>query len=128
MEIINFNFNKIFNYILSLESIYILFLIILNIVNLCIFYNNKNIIFFNGILLLAIYLLISERKDKKILIIAMIHFAFYGVLLESLIIKKSNLLKYSDPSFLNIPLWLIPVYCLFTITAIYTYEFFKLII
>ena len=126
--VFNTNTNKFLNFILSLENIYILFLIILNILNLCIFYKNKHIILINGLILLGVYFYISERKDKKVLILSILHFSLYGVLTESFIIYKSGLLKYKDPLLFNVPLWLIPIYCLFTITAIHTYEFFKLLI
>ena len=58
-------------------------------INLCIFYNNKNIIF-NGIFLSTIYLLISERKDKKILI-NNDSFCVLWCIVRIFIIKKSKL-------------------------------------
>lgn len=121
------DFEKIHNIILSNESIYILILVILNIINICVFYKNKNLLLLNGLLLLCVYFFISKRQDKKILIIAMTNFTFWGVLAESFIIKNSNnSLYYRDPHKpLNVPLWLIPIYCLFCITALYTYNIFK---
>ena len=120
---------NIMDYILEKESIYILLLVILNIINLCLFYKNKNLLLFNGIILLILYLIISSRKDKKILILAMTNFAFWGVIAESFIIRNTNnALYYKDPTKpFNIPLWLIPIYCLFCISAIYTYNIFKIL-
>ena len=37
--------NRALDYLLSLESVYVLCLIILNILNLCVFYGNKNLLF-----------------------------------------------------------------------------------
>ena len=126
----NLNIKKTVDYLLSLESIYILLLVILNIVNLCLFYKNKNLILFNGIVLFIVYYLISKREDKKILLLAVTHFAIWGVIIESFIINNSkNTLYYKDPNHpFNVPLWLIPIYALFCITALYTYNIFKILL
>jgi hypothetical protein len=121
--------NNVIDYILGRESIYILLLVILNIINLCLFYKNKNLLLFNGLLLLLLYFIISSRPDKKILILAMTHFTFWGVVTESFIIRNTNnTLYYKDSTKpFNVPLWLIPIYCLFCISAIYTYNIFKML-
>ena len=121
--------HKMMEYILGSESIYILLLVILNIINLCLFYKNKNLLLVNSLILLVLYFIISKRKDKKILIISMTHFTLWGVIAESFIIRNTNyLLYYKNPSKpFNIPLWLIPIYCLFYISAIYTYKIFKIL-
>ena len=126
----NLNLQSSIDYLLSIESVYILLLVILNIVNLCMFYNNKNLILFNGIILFVIYFLVSKRDDKKVLLLAVIHFAIWGVIIESFIINKSkNTLYYKDPTPpFNVPLWLIPIYALFCITALYTYNIFKILL
>jgi hypothetical protein len=126
----NLNLQSSIDYLLSIESVYILLLVILNIVNLCMFYNNKNLILFNGIILFIVYFLVSKREDKKILLLAVIHFAIWGVIIESFIINKSkNTLYYKDPTPpFNVPLWLIPIYALFCITALYTYNIFKILL
>ena len=93
------------------------------------FSRNDLIILVNSILILAIYFYISKRKDKKLLFITLIHFSIYGVLFESLIIKKTNLLKYNNnATSLNVPIWLLPIYCSFALGAIQTYNFFKILI
>lgn len=126
----NLNIQKTIDYFLSIESIYILLLVILNIANLCIFYKNKNLMLFNGIILFILYFILSKRDDKKILLLAVTHFAFWGIIIESIIITKSNnALYYKDPNKpFNVPLWLIPIYALFCVTAIYTYNIFKILL
>ena len=121
--------NQVTNFILGTESVYILLLIILNIINLFLFYKNKNLLLFNGLLLLVIYFVISSRNDKKILVLAMTNFTFWGIIAESFIIRNTNnSLYYKDPTKpFNIPLWLIPIYCLFCISAIHTYNIFKIL-
>ena len=126
---INKKVNQVINVILGKESVYILLLIILNIINLCLFYKNNNLLLFNGIVLLIIYFIISLRNDKKILVLAMIHFTFWGIIAESFIIRNTNSsLYYKTPNKpFNIPFWLAPIYCLFCISAIHTYNIFKII-
>ena len=121
---------EVVEFILDKESIYILLLIILNIINLCLFYESKSILLLNGLILLVLYFIISTRDDKRILFLAMINFAFWGIIGESFIIKNTNnSLYYKNPTkHLNVPLWLIPIYCLFCITAIHTYKIFKLLL
>jgi hypothetical protein len=125
----NLNFKETIDFFLSMESIYILLLVILNIINLCVFYNHKNIILINGLILFIAYFIISRRSDKKVLLLATTHFAFWGILIESFIIGKNNTLYYKDPTKpFNVPLWLIPIYALFCITAMHTYNIFKILL
>jgi hypothetical protein len=119
---------KLLEKALDKESFYVLGVILLNIANLLIFSKNDLMILINSILILGIYFYISKRKDKKLLFVTLIHFSIYGVLFESLIIKKTNLLKYNNPTSLNIPIWLLPIYCSFALGAIQTYNFFKILI
>lgn len=117
-------FNKIFNK----ESFYVLGVIILNIANLLCFYNNNTFLLINSIVILSLYFYFSERKDKKILFISLIHFAFYGVIFESTIIRYTNVLTYNAPyKSLNIPLWLFPVYCSFALGSLETYRFIEIL-
>ena len=114
--------------IFSKESFLVLALIIFNTLNLLLFSDNT-VILFNSILILSLYFYISDRKDKKILLLTLLHFSFYGVIFESLIIRHTNVLKYKNPNkYINIPLWLFPVYCSFALGAIETYKIFNLII
>ena len=124
------NVDEALDYLISIESIYILCLIILNIINICVFHNYKNIIFINSLILIIVYFILSRREDKKILIFSMLHFAFWGVLIESFIIDRSNkTLFYKEPNLPhNVPLSLIPMYMLFCVSAIYTYNLCKLLL
>lgn len=116
--------NKIF----SKESFLVLALIILNTLNLLLFTDNTTILT-NSIFILGIYFYLSDRKDKKVLLLTLLHFSFYGVIFESLIIRHTNVLKYKNPNkYINIPLWLFPIYCSFALGAIETYKIFNLII
>ena len=119
---------KLLEKALDKESFYVLGVILLNIGNLLLFSRNDLMILVNSILILAIYFYISKRKDKKLLFVTLIHFSIYGVLFESLIIKKTNLLKYNNTTSLNVPIWLLPIYCSFALGAIQTYNFFKILI
>jgi hypothetical protein len=123
------NIQKTIDYFLSIESIYILALVILNIANLCLFNKNKNLMLLNGIILFILYFIISKRDDKKILLLAVTHFAFWGIIIESTIITNSNSLYYRNPNKpFNVPFWLIPIYALFCVTALYTYNIFKILL
>tara|TARA_A100001035_G_C27500520_1_gene371759 strand:- start:52 stop:423 length:372 start_codon:yes stop_codon:yes gene_type:complete len=116
--------NKIF----SKESFLVLSLIILNTLNLLFFTDNTTILT-NSVFILGIYFYLSDRKDKKVLLLTLLHFSFYGVIFESLIIRHTNVLKYKNPNkYINIPLWLFPIYCSFALGAIETYKIFNLII
>ena len=119
------NYDKIF----SKETFLVLGIIILNTINLILFSNQNTVLLFNSIMILLLYFCISERKNKKVLFITLIHFAFYGVIFESLIIKHTNVLTYKNPNTpLNIPLWLAPVYCSFALGALETYRIFNLLL
>lgn len=114
--------------IFSKESFLVLALIILNTLNLLLFIDNT-IILLNSIIILCVYFYLSGRNDKKVLLLTLLHFSFYGVIFESLIIRHTNVLKYKNPNkYVNIPLWLFPVYCSFALGAIETYKIFNLII
>ena len=116
---------KLFN----VESFLVLGLIIFNILNLILFSKDSQALLVNSLILLCAYFGSSKRYDKKVVLLSIIHFAFYGVIFESLIIKHSKLLTYRDPhSSLNIPLWLFPIYCSFALGALHTYEIFKVLI
>ena len=123
------NFNKNFNKIFSKESFLVLGTIILNTINLILFSENNKLLLLNSIIILGLYFYISERRNKKVLFITLIHFAFYGVIFESLIIKHTNVLTYRNPEKnLNIPLWLFPVYCSFALGALETYTIINLLV
>ena len=125
------NSKKILKRLISRESILVFSLIILNVINLIIFQNNDTIILINSLLFLILYFYLSDRdyNHKKIILFSILHFTFYGVLLESLILRYNNNILYKNPSKpLNLPLWLIPTYATFSLGSIFTYDFFKMVL
>ena len=112
------------------ESILVLTLVLVTIVSLIVFNSNSLYLFLVNALLLVGYFILSKREDKKVIALGAINFAFWGVLLESFIIKKTNFaLKYKqDMGFLYVPAWLFTIYMIFMISAIFTYDCFKVLI
>ena len=123
------NIKKVKSYIYTQESSYVLGLIVGITLNLLLFSNQPRLLLILNFLLIFLYFVVSERKDKKVLLFTTIHFAIWGVILESFIIKNTNFtLKYktkSELKFLNVPSWLFTIYILFVIASIYTYEMYK---
>ena len=102
-------------------------LIIINILNLIFLSENPKLLLLANVILLLVYFIISKRSDKKILLIAAINFAFWGILLESFIIQKTNFsLRYKiNMGVLYVPGWLFTIYMIFLIAAIFTYNSIK---
>ena len=77
--------------------------------------------------ILVLYFLLSNRPDKLIVAIAALNFAFWGVILESFIIQKTNFaLQYKENmGVLYVPAWLFTIYVIFLISAIFTYDSIK---
>ena len=123
------NIKKFGDYICSLESVYVLGLIVITILNLILFSNFPHVLLTVNVLAIIVYFILSRRKDKWILLAAVLNFAFWGVILESFIIKKTNFaLKYRKDTrfgFLYVPVWLFTIYIVFMIASLYTYECFK---
>ena len=67
---------KLFN----VESFLVLGLIIFNILNLILFSKDSQALLVNSLILLCAYFGISKRHDKKVVLLSIIHFAFYGVI------------------------------------------------
>ena len=126
------NIKKFGDYFCSLESVYVLGLIVVTIVNLILFSNSPQVLLSVNVLAVIAYFLLSRLKDKWILLAAVLNFAFWGVILESFVIKKTNFaLKYrkdSRLSYLYVPAWLFTIYIVFVIASLYTYECFKLLL
>ena len=126
------NFNKFSKYICSNESLYILVLIVIIIFNLIFLSDKPTILLVSNILIIVLYFIITKRSDKKILAITALNFAFWGVIIESFIIKKSNFAlnykKHTQLNFLYVPSWLFTVYIMFVISSLYTYECFRLLL
>ena len=124
------DFNKLLEFLSKNESILVLTLIIVTIVSLIVFSYNPLVLFLVNALLLIGYFILSKRSDKKVLVLAAINFAFWGVILESFVIKKTNFaLRYKqDMGLLYVPAWLFTIYMIFMIAAVFTYDCFKVII
>lgn len=119
-------------YVCSNESIYILALILIIILNLILLSATPYVLLVTNILVIMVYFIITKRSDKKILAITALTFAFWGVIIESFIIKKSNFaLNYKKDTqlyFLYVPSWLLTVYIIFVIASLYTYECYRLLL
>ena len=124
------DYSKLVEFLGKHESILVLTLIIVTILSLIMFNNNPLYLFLVNVLLLIGYFVLSKRDDKKIIALGAINFAFWGVILESFIIKKTNFaLKYrQDMGVLYVPAWLFTIYMIFMISAIFTYDCFKVLI
>ena len=122
--------SKLSEFLKRKESILVLTLVLVTILSLIVFNNNPLYLFLVNALLLVGYFVLSERDDKKVIALGAINFALWGVLLESFIIKKTNFaLKYKqDMGFLYVPAWLFTIYMIFMISAIFTYDCFKVLI
>lgn len=122
--------SKLGEFLKKEESILVLTLVLVTIVSLIVFNSNPLYLFLVNALLLIGYFILSKREDKKVIALGAINFAFWGVLLESFIIRKTNFaLKYKqDMGFLYVPAWLFTIYMIFMISAIFTYDCFKVLI
>ena len=118
--------NNTIKYILDYESVLILSIILLSILNLFINYNYQFRILCINLILLGIYFILSKKtnKNKLIVFVTMINFCLWGTLIEYLIIRNTNLLKYNNinKNIIQIPYWLFTVYCIFLLGALYTFD------
>ena len=126
------NFTNFTNYFYSYESLYILALIVIIILNLIFLNANPTILLISNMVVIIVYFIMTNRNDKKILAITAINFAFWGIIIESFIIKKSNFAltykKQTQFKYLYVPSWLFTVYIIFVIASLYTYECYKLLL
>jgi hypothetical protein len=118
------------NFLSKLDSILIIILILVNIVTLTIFIETPMKLFIINLVLLLAYFLLSDRDNKLVLFLAAINFAFWGVVLEAFIIRKTNFaLRYKmDMGILEVPAWLFTTYMVFIIAAVFTYDSFKILL
>ena len=117
---------NIIKYILDYESVLILSIILLSILNLFINYNYQYRVLSINFILICIYFILSKKtnKNKLIIFVTMINFSLWGTLIEYLIIRNTNLLKYNNitKNIIQIPYWLFTVYCIFLLGALYTFD------
>ena len=119
------NYPETLKFLVSKESLLIYFAVLANIVNILMFHERPNLVLLNGLFIIGIYLVVSDRKDKKELAFTLFHFSLWGILIESFLIKQTNTLGYRNPTKnLNVPLWLLPVYSIFVLGALHTYHIF----
>ena len=118
--------NNTIKYILDYESVLILSIILLSILNLFINYNYQYRVLSINVILICIYFILSKKtnRNKLIIFVTMINFSLCGTLIEYLIIKNTNLLKYNNitKNIIQIPYWLFTVYCIFLLGALYTFD------
>ena len=117
---------NIIKYILDYDSVLILSIILLSILNLFINYNYQYRVLSINFILICIYFILSKKtnKNKLIIFVTMINFSLWGTLIEYLIIRNTNLLKYNNitKNIIQIPYWLFTVYCIFLLGALYTFD------
>lgn len=119
------NYLETLNYAISKESLLIIFAVLANIVNILMFHDRPNLVLINGVMIIIVYFLLSNRNDKKELAFTLFHFSFWGILIESFLIHKTKTLSYKNPNKnLIVPLWLLPVYSIFVLGALHTYHIF----
>ena len=119
------NYPETLKFLVSKESLLIYFAVIANIVNILLFHESPNLVLLNGLFIIGIYLVVSDRNDKIQLAFTIFHFSLWGILIESFLIKQTNTLGYRNPTKnLNVPLWLLPVYSIFVLGALHTYHIF----
>lgn len=115
------------NNLFSYNSILLLLILIFVILNFCIF-KNSVLITLNNIILIILYfvLLKKNKKYKKFVLVTILHFSFWGPIIESLLIKYTKLLKYKHTDINNnIPYWLPSAYSLFALVTLHSFDFFK---
>lgn len=119
-----------FEFLSKLDSILIIILILVNLVTLTLFIETPMKLLLINIVLLLAYFLLTDRDNKMVLFLAAINFAFWGVVLEAFIIRKTNFaLRYKmDMGVLEVPAWLFTTYMVFIIAAVFTYDSFKVLL
>ena len=119
------NYKETFNFLVSKESLLVYFAVLANIVNILMFHESPNLVLLNGLFIIGIYMILSDRKDKIELSMTLFHFSLWGIVIESFLISKTKTLGYANPNKnLNVPLWLLPVYSIFVLGALHTYHIF----
>ena len=119
------NYPETLDFLISKESLLIYFVVLANIVNILMFHNSPNLVLINGLFIIAIYFIVSDRNDKIQVAFTLFHFSLWGIFIESFLIHKTKTLGYKNPNkHLNVPLWLLPVYSIFVLGALHTYHIF----
>lgn len=126
------NFKNCFEYVCSVESILVIGLIVAVILNVILFSDKPTFLLGLNTMSIIIYFVITKREDKMILFYSALYFSFWGIILESFIIKQTNFAfaykNVSEMGYLYVPSWLFTIYIIFIISALYTYNCFKLLL
>ena len=80
------NYPETLKFLVSKESLLIYFAVIANIVNILLFHESPNLVLLNGLFIIGIYLVVSDRNDKIQLAFTIFHFSLWGILIESFLI------------------------------------------
>ena len=118
------NFKKVENYLKSREAV-LLNLALLSHALCIIYFHSSLMCLVLSLSILIIYFLLSKRKDKKKIVFTMMHFSFWGTLMESYIISRCNkkCLSYDcNGTGLNIPYWLFITYQFFVLGVLHFYK------
>ena len=91
------NYLETLNYAISKESLLIIFAVLENIVNILMFHDRPNLVLINGVMIIIVYFLLSNRNDKKELAFTLFHFSFWGIIESFLIHKMFKTLSYKNP-------------------------------
>ena len=124
------NIIKIRDYIISLDSVLVMIVILLCIINILYNHDKPLVILFINLILLLFYFCFTDKTkvEKIILLVTFLHFSFWGVIIENYIIKQNGILKYKDAyKYFNVPLWLFTAYSIFALGALYTYNLVKIL-
>jgi hypothetical protein len=124
------NIKPFIQFLTNSEALLVYLLVALIFINIVYFSNYPIKLLGLNLLVIIIYFLLSTNKQKWIMFIAAINFAIWGTLLEALLIKTSHFaLKYRKPiTGMFVPSWLISVYIVFAIGAIFTFDAFKVLL
>lgn len=124
-----FNIQETIQFLISYESILILSVIIGSIFNLIMNKDNPNIILIGNLVMITCYFILTKKKDKMVILLALLHYSIWGFIIESFIINKTNVLSYRQPEkSLNVPLWLLTSYSVFILGGLYTYDLVKILV
>tara|TARA_Y100000590_G_C15730967_1_gene1017004 strand:- start:242 stop:637 length:396 start_codon:yes stop_codon:yes gene_type:complete len=129
-EIIKKKILKVKDFLLKRETIIKIIFISLNALNLC-FYINSNCVL-NTIILIILYLYISDtsNKEKLKLILIWLIFSITTFIGEAIIIYKTKGINYAykKPDIFNVNVWLLTPYSIMVFSIILLNDYFNFIL
>ena len=111
--------------LLSRESLLVLSLVVLNIILIILFHDQELVCVLLGILSVMAYFVMSKqpRENKINKAVVLLNVVFWGLVIESFIIYKTGAIEYKTRSEnMNVSLWLINCYMIFSISIVYLYK------